>query len=134
MPFGEASAMTWSAPPLGTPGAISPGPDTLAGALIAWSGTLVPSGRVPSWPAALAEPVMVRLVVQAPDSSASGTRAVAFWKVVKRLCDDIRPSLLPIHPAGRADSRLIPVCSLTHTLNETVERGLRAGSERSTCD
>src|SRR6476620_3066911 len=91
MPLVEASAMTWSAPPLGTPGAISPGPDTLAGALMAWSGTLVPSGSVPSWPSALAEPVMVRLVVQAPDSSASGTRAVAFWKVVKRLCDDIRP-------------------------------------------
>src|SRR6478672_3189791 len=133
MPLVEASAMTWSAPPFGTPGAISPGPDTLAGALTAWSGTLVPSGSVPSWPSALAEPVMVRLVVQAPDSSASGTRAVAFWKVVKRLCDDIR-SLLPIHPAGRADSRLLPVCSLTHTFNEVAERGLRVGSERPACD
>ena len=107
--------MTWSAPPLGTPGAISPGPDTLAGALMAWSGTLVPSGSVPSWPSALAEPVMVRLVVQAPDSSASGTRAVAFWKVVKRLCDDIRPYSPIIPPGFSRHGRLIPVCSLTHT-------------------
>src|SRR6476469_6692867 len=91
--------MTWSPEPFGTPGAISPGPETLAGALMAWSGTLVPSGSLPSWPAALAVPVTVRLVVHAPDSSASGTRAVAFWKVVMRVCDDIRP-YSPNLPAG----------------------------------
>ena len=74
------------AEPLGTPGAISPGCDTLAGALMAWSGMLVPSGSRPSWPS---EPalVTVRLVVQAPESSASGTRAVAFWNVLNRVCD-----------------------------------------------
>src|SRR6476469_2996657 len=103
--------MTWSAEPLGTPGAISPGFETLAGALMAWSGTLVPSGSLPSWPSALAVPVIVRLVVHAPDSSASGTRAVAFWKVVKRLCDDIRlhSPFIPPGTAGFAtDTRVLP--------------------------
>src|SRR6476620_119229 len=99
MPLAEAPAMTSAAEPEGTPGAISPGLETLAGALMAWSGTVVPSGSFPSDPSALALLVIVRLVVQAPDSSASGTRALAFWKVVSFLCDDIR-LLSPIICSG----------------------------------
>src|SRR4051812_29246508 len=110
MPLVEASAITRSAWPRGTPGAISPGLETLAGALMAWSGTVVPSGRGPSRPSALADPVIVRLVVQAPDSSASGTRAVAFWNVVKRLCDAMRGSPLVSagSPANRRPTRPLP--------------------------
>ncbi len=125
--------MTWSAPPFGTPGAISPGPDTLAGALMAWSGTLVPSGSVPSWPSALAEPVMVRLVVQAPDSSASGTRAVAFWKVVKRLCDDIRPYSPFIPPVEPTRGSYPCAPSLTHSTRRwSVGYALVANARRAT--
>ena len=58
----------------------------LAGASSAWFGTVVPSGRVvDSFVFALAEDVTARLVVQAPDRSASGTRAVAFCHVDSRL-------------------------------------------------
>ena len=85
MPLVEALATTLSAEPAGTPGAMTPGTETLAGASTASAGRLVPSGSVGSSPvAALAVLVAARLMVQAPDSSASGTSAVAFCHVIKR--------------------------------------------------
>ncbi len=81
---------------------------------MAWSGMLVPSGSRPSWPSAPAL-VTVRLVVQAPESSASGTRAVAFWNVLNRVCDAM--SWSPCIPATGAQpvDRLLPGGSPTHT-------------------
>jgi hypothetical protein len=85
MPLVDAPAMTSSAAPSGTPGAISPGLETLAGALIAWSGTVVPSGSFPlPCSAAVLALVNVKLVVHAPDNSASGTSAEAFCHRVSR--------------------------------------------------
>src|SRR4051812_32539210 len=95
MPLVEAAASTAPAEPTGTPGAISPGLDTLAGAWIACSGMVVPSGSRPGRESALAVLVTVRLVVQAPESSASGISAVAFCHVFKRFGAAIRPSPLP---------------------------------------
>ena len=81
-----------SAEPARMPGAISPGTLTLAGASMASLGRLVPSGSRCSSEAALAVDVApARLAVQAPDSSASGTSAVAFCHVIRRLFD-IGPS------------------------------------------
>src|SRR3954452_20154693 len=80
IPPADAPARTSSAEPLGTPGAISPGVDTLAGALMALAGTFARSGSLRCWASADAERVTVRLAVQAPDSRASGTSADAFWK------------------------------------------------------
>ncbi len=79
MPLVDAPATVASAAPLGTAGAIAPGIGTLAGALIAWLGTALPSGR--PWlsflaaDATLSAPAM--LAVQAADSSASGTSEAA---------------------------------------------------------
>src|SRR3954452_22024385 len=75
MPLVEAPATVASAAPLGTAGAMAPGTGTLAGALIAWLGTALPSGRpLPSFFAAekmLSAPTM--LAVHAAESSASVT-------------------------------------------------------------
>src|SRR4051794_16544949 len=79
MPLVEAPATVASAAPLGTAGAIAPGIGTLAGALIAWLGTALPSGRPLWWflaaEATLSAPAM--LAVQAAESRASGTSDAA---------------------------------------------------------
>src|SRR5688500_13982596 len=85
MPFVEAVEMTWSTLPAGTPGAISPGLETLAGASMAPVGSDVPSGRVPGESPAAVALDAARLAVQAPESRASGTSAVAFCHVFVRL-------------------------------------------------
>ena len=65
-------------------GATRPGTETLAGASMASFGTVVPSGRLVvgadrDCPAeAVVTPTPARLAVQATDSSARGTNAVAF--------------------------------------------------------
>jgi hypothetical protein len=64
---------------------MEPGRVMLAGDSSAWSGTVVPSGSVVVDPSSPALDVAAMLVVQAPDNSASGTRAVAFCHVVSRL-------------------------------------------------
>src|SRR4051794_7608491 len=79
MPLVDAPATTASAAPSGTAGAIAPGIGTLAGALIAWPGTALPSGRPWLWffaaEATLSAPAM--LAVHAAESSASGTSEAA---------------------------------------------------------
>jgi len=93
--------MMLSVAPAGTPGAISPGLDRLAGASIAEFGTVVPSGRTVSSDAALA--VVARLAVQAPESSARGTSAEAFCQVFSRFCDmSPSPKSDPVWPSPRA--------------------------------
>src|ERR1700709_1350317 len=66
---------------------------------MAWSGTVVPSGSLPLPPpcdeSAVAVLVRVRLVVQAPESRASGTNAVAFCQRVRLLRDGIVCCSLP---------------------------------------
>ncbi len=73
------------------PGATTPGAETLAGASIASVGTLVPSGSVAAGSSprgrACSAPTPARLAVQAADSSASGTSAVAFCKRPNRGAD-----------------------------------------------
>src|ERR1700759_501941 len=72
MPLAVEPAMNLPAEPFGTPGAIWPGWLRLAGALMARSGMVVPSGSLPLPPcgaSALAVLVSVRLVVHAPDRS-----------------------------------------------------------------
>lgn len=81
MPEVEAVATTRAALPT-TPGATPPeAAETLAGSSIASAGRLVPSGRAGSVVAsasAVPVPVVARLAVQAAESRASGTRAIAF--------------------------------------------------------
>ena len=90
MPEVEAVAMIWAASALPTPGPSRLPSETLAGASMAWVGTLVPSGRVGSGrsPAA-AEGALTpaMLAVQAADSRASGTSAVALCRRPNRLAD-----------------------------------------------
>src|SRR3954452_12672499 len=96
MPLEEAPETTESAEPSGTAGAITPGTGTLAGALIASAGTLVPSGRVPlpfPVPDAVAL-LLTRLAVQTPDRSASGTNAMALL----RLDNDLLLMVWPLPP------------------------------------
>src|SRR5215218_6863170 len=79
MPLEEAPQTTESAEPSGTAGAITPGTGTLAGASMALVGTLVPSGSSPL-PSEVSEAValaLTKLAVHTPDSSASGTKAIA---------------------------------------------------------
>src|SRR5690349_2123667 len=103
MPLVEALLTTSSSLPFGTPGATSPGAEMLAGCSTASEGTLLPSGRdaaaVSS--SAVSEAVALetaRLAVQAPERSASGTRAVAFCQVVMRLLMVVDLSLLARRP------------------------------------
>src|SRR5680860_357148 len=91
MPLVEAVEITFWDAPAGTPAAIEPGWETLAGASSASFGTVVPSGsRSPSCDVAAVAtiaPGTARLAVQAPDRSASGTSAVAFCQVLSRFVD-----------------------------------------------
>src|SRR4051794_23970605 len=90
MPEADAVATTCSASELPTPGAIVLPSDTLAGASMACAGTLLPSGRVGSWrsPADAVDGVAPRrLAVQAADSSAIGTSAVAVCRRPNRFAD-----------------------------------------------
>src|SRR4051794_33427723 len=91
MPAASAVATISSAFALPTPGAIAEPEETLAGAWIAWAGTLVPSGRVGAGrgPAeALETPTPAMLAVQAADSSARGTSALARAHVAPRVRPD----------------------------------------------
>src|SRR3954454_7727728 len=90
MPEVDAVDTIWAASALPTPGAIRLPSETLAGASIAWTGTLVPSGsdgscRSPA--AARGALTPARLAVQAADSRASGTSAVALYRRPFRLAD-----------------------------------------------
>ena len=92
-----------SAPP--TPGATRLPSETLAGASMAWVGTLVPSGSVGSGrsPAAARGALTpARLAVQAADSSAIGTSAVALCRRPNRLADiELSPSCYRAAPSRR---------------------------------
>src|SRR3954447_18679392 len=102
MPLVEAPATVASAAPSGTAGAMAPGIGTLAGALIAWLGTELPSGR--PWvsflaaEATLSAPAM--LAVQAADSSANGTSEAALLLRPLSFADMRRVSLV----SNRSDS------------------------------
>ena len=76
-------------PPV-TPGATTPGTETLAGASIASVGTRGAVGQRRRRSSASADavpaPTPARLAVQAAESSASGTRAVAFCRRPNRVC------------------------------------------------
>src|SRR3954451_21474185 len=78
-----------SVPPLGT--------ETLAGICSAAPGTVLPAGREgrPSPAAACGAPVALMDTVQAADSSASGTSAVAFFSRPCRVAVIVSPSCAP---------------------------------------
>src|SRR5690349_14231835 len=85
MPLAEALESTLSAPPAGMPGAIWPGAETLAGSSMALLGTVLPSGSSAAEPVSSAlAGATARLSVQAPESRARGTRALAFCHLVMR--------------------------------------------------
>src|SRR5690349_2096984 len=114
MPLAEEVARMRSALPC-SPSLASSGSDTDAGASMAWLGTLLPSGRVSSWPswldtAAGAAPTPARLAVQAADSRASGTIAAAFWMRPNRFVD-ISPLVLRLAGSPTPHSRSA-VCAL----------------------
>ncbi len=77
MPWAEAARTTWSAEPVGTPGAISPGAEIDAGWRTGPSGRREPSGRRTAVSPAAVAVGATMLAVQAAESTASGTRAVA---------------------------------------------------------
>src|SRR3954453_785088 len=118
MPEVEGVATICSASPLPTPGAIRLPSETLAGAWMACAGTLLPSGRVGSGlaPAAALDALTPRrLAVQAADSSAIGTSAVALCRRPNRLADMWLlspnhhrgvPSRRPSHPTNRVTDKL----------------------------
>src|SRR5512133_2107909 len=122
MPLAEAVETTWWAWPA-TPGPNVRGAVRLAGALTAWAGTWVPSGRECGSAAAEAsEPVVAIPAVHAAESRASGSSADAFC---------VRPNLaidLPLEeqPGGvrrpRSSGVRRPPSSFTRS---TAERGLR---------
>src|SRR3954453_23335481 len=90
MPEVDAVETIWAASALPTPGPSRLPSETLAGASIAWAGTLVPSGSVGSCrsPAAARGALTpARLAVQAADNTASGTSAVALCRRPNRLAD-----------------------------------------------
>src|SRR3954447_10738025 len=90
MPEVAASATICCASPPPTPGATRLPSETLAGAWMAWAGTLLPSGRAGSGRSpAVAVGVVTprRLAVHAADSSAIGTSAVALCRRPNRLAD-----------------------------------------------
>src|SRR6476620_6219080 len=102
MPFVEALLIILCSLPVGTPGAISPGAEMFAGTFTGWLGTVLPSGSVGFVVSAAVALVTARLAVQAPDSSARGTRAVAFCHALMRRdvmmslpCQPGRPPLGP---------------------------------------
>ena len=97
MPLVEALLMSLSSLPDGTPGATSPGAEMFAGLSTALDGTELPSGSVEASVSVAEALDTARLVVQAPDSRASGTRAVAFCHVVMRVL--VMSSALPCRPA-----------------------------------
>src|SRR5689334_8172613 len=102
MPEAEAVATTCWASALPTPGAMALPSDMLAGAWMACAGTLLPSGRVGSGrsPAvAVGELTPSRLAVQAADSSAIGTSAVAWCRRPNRFADiELSPTGIPTSP------------------------------------
>src|SRR4051794_22482883 len=108
MPEAEAVATICSAFAPSTPGAIWLPSETLAGASMAWAGTLLPSGRDGSGrspAAAVGASAARRLTVQAADSSAIGTSAVALCKRPKRLAGrfvdiELSPSRFEPPPPG----------------------------------
>ncbi len=88
------------------PGATTPGTETLAGALMASLGTVVPSGSVVGSfcsADAVVTPTPATLAVQAADSIANGTSAVALWIRPKR---DVVICSLPVVN--------LATCSLKH--------------------
>src|SRR3954470_10256224 len=80
-----------------TPSALPAGVDTLAGMVSASPGTDVPSGSRGRLPPALASvaPVVLIETVQAADSSASGTSAVALFSRPRRVTVIASPSSAP---------------------------------------
>jgi hypothetical protein len=108
MPLVDALSITDAVASSGTPGAISPGRDTLAGASIACDGTSVPSGsRCPSRGLALAVLLgSARLAVHPADSRASGTSAVARCQVRRRLCG--RGSAMAVLSPSPGPRRAVP--------------------------
>src|SRR6476646_2460455 len=111
MPEVDALATAWWVLPL-MPGATTPGTETLAGALMASVGTLVPSGSVVlgfSEADASLTPTPAMLAVQAAESSASGTRAVAFWIRPKRGAD-IEISLWSNRRAPSSTGEVSTIC------------------------
>src|SRR4051794_24316287 len=123
MPEVEAVATTVPGSPC-TPGATPPEVETLAGALIAWVGTVEPSGRRSSgWVSALAvlAPTPAMLAVQAADSTASGTRAMAFWPRPNRAFDIVA---LPVPTTNACPS------ARAARSNERVTHRLRFGARR----
>src|SRR4051812_351009 len=112
MPLLEAPATTESAEPSGTAAAMTPGVGTLAGALMASLGTVVPSGRDEA--AALSEAValeLTRLAVHTPDSSASGTSVIALLRRDSALV--VICGSLPWSNRSRRLSR-VPTCASTN--------------------
>src|SRR4051812_203502 len=105
MPEGDAVATICSASALPTPGPNRLPSETLAGASMACAGTLVPSGRVGSGrspAAAVGALTPSRLAVQAADSSAISTRAVALCRRPNRLADiELSPSSYRVVPSRR---------------------------------
>src|SRR3954452_9518444 len=103
MPEVDAGATICAASALATPGAIRLASETLAGASIACDGTLVPSGSVGSGtsPADAVEALTPRrLAVQAADSSAIGTSAVALCRRPNPLADiELSPSGYRVVPS-----------------------------------
>src|SRR5438874_922439 len=102
MPLVEALRISCCSLPVGTPGAISPGAEMLAGVFTGWLGTVLPSGSVGFKVSAAVALVTARLAVQAPESNARGTRAVAFCHALMRRdvmmslpCQPGRPPLGP---------------------------------------
>src|SRR4051794_9288591 len=102
MPIVDALRISLRSLPAGAPGAISPGAEMFAGSLTAWLGTVLPSGSVGLGGSAAVAFVTARLAVQAPESSASGTSAVAFCHAEVRravmMTLPCRPGRPPLEP------------------------------------
>src|SRR5690349_18603880 len=119
--------------------AVSPSPrprpselDTEAGASMAWVGTAVPSGSVVSvWctPATLATGALAPATdaVNAADSMASGTRAVALRRRPLRRSDTDFSRLCSLMPPPEHPGRLNDPCSLQVTETNVVVRDERRG-------
>src|SRR3954453_6439982 len=119
MPEVDAVETICAASALPTPGASRLPSETLAGASIAWAGTLVPSGSAGSWrsPAeARGAFTPARLAVQAADSRASGTSAVALYRRPNRLADI--DGLSPLGHSSRPSSATLSTQTnrVTHKL------------------
>src|SRR3954470_7277657 len=128
MPEVEASATIDSVSPLPAPGAIRVPSETLAGAWMACAGTLLPSGRVGSGlsPAAALDALTPRrLAVQAADSSAIGTSAVALCRRPNRSAD-----MWLLSPSGHTGHPLQTSQAFNECCHEQVTHKYGTGDTR----